>query len=142
MTKEQILNICKRIEENRATEEEICALRDAALSAQAAPEPNLDAPERPIRLDPEPPSTPAPKGDDWPNQATEAARYEAAPSSSAAGPERHNDCKTVCQRSISRGGECIGGCDLLQSTPTPKQFQKGTSIGRGVLRARTRRSPR
>ena len=32
MTKEQILNICKRIEENKATEEELCAIRDVALA--------------------------------------------------------------------------------------------------------------
>ena len=37
MTKDQIVNICKRIEENKATEEEICALRDMALRACDAP---------------------------------------------------------------------------------------------------------
>ena len=38
MTKDQIVNICKRIEENKATEEEICALRDMALRTCDAPE--------------------------------------------------------------------------------------------------------
>ena len=38
MTKDQIVNICKRIEENKATEEEICALRAMALRACDAPE--------------------------------------------------------------------------------------------------------
>ena len=44
MTKDRILNICKRIEENKATEEEICALRDAALSAVSETVPtNIEA---------------------------------------------------------------------------------------------------
>ena len=38
MDQSHVLNICRRIEENKATEEEICTLRDLALQAlRAAP---------------------------------------------------------------------------------------------------------
>ena len=32
IAKEQVLNICKRIDDGKATEEEVCALRDLALT--------------------------------------------------------------------------------------------------------------
>ena len=37
LTEQQIHNICKRIDEGKATEEEVCALRDLALTAIRAP---------------------------------------------------------------------------------------------------------
>ena len=50
MTKDQIVNICKRIEENKATEEEICALRAMALRACDAPMTDRDELVRRLRV--------------------------------------------------------------------------------------------
>lgn len=48
LTKEQVLNICRRIELGKATEEEICALRDTALRNISAPVEAAGVPEEPF----------------------------------------------------------------------------------------------
>ena len=49
------------------------------------------------------------------DKTADEAGAEATSRLAAAAPlnDRHKDCAVVCQRSISRGGDCIGRCDLL-----------------------------